>query len=92
MKISEMEAALAKIKAQHGDIELTIHRSGYGGYEVTTVADVTSTTESLWRMEDGDEKSIKTIFPEWDGEEESIDSIADKRVAQISMGGTLYTT
>ena len=92
MKISELINQLEELKNEHGDIEVLTKEDGFGGYAMHT-CEGTNTHEiypgDLY--ETGDE-SVKEFFPEWDGDEDTLEDFEPINCAVILSGHVLYST
>lgn len=96
MKISKLIAKLEAVKAKHGDIPVFIEQQGYGGHALHTT-EAKDSLQNLTLMtllhsdQELDEKEIKKIFPEWDGDIDSEQDLKTKYF-EISTGTMLYAT
>ena len=96
MKISELEAQLAILKAKLGDVQILVEEKGFGGYAMHTC---TGAKESSINSGDLGENGypnndvIQELFPEWDGNEDSLEDLdSEVTCVEINLGTMLYST
>lgn len=96
MKISELIKELEEFKTNNGDLEILTREDGFGGYAMHTCDGVENRTSKLYAYEcnenGSNEKIIKKLFPQWDGNDDSLDDIEPISCAVISSGTMLYAT
>jgi hypothetical protein len=95
MKVSELIAVLEKVQAAEGDILICVKEHGFGGYNVSTM---TASADSFDEIspadceEEPDRPTATELWPDWDGEEETIDSIPPVKVLLLHTGLIIYST
>jgi hypothetical protein len=92
MKISQLIEKLEEFKSRLGDAEVLVEERGFGGYAMHTVRNVSEDGLCGGSIEDRPDDSIlKDIFPEWDGDQDTLDDQEIKCVS-LSTGTLLYAT
>jgi len=94
MKISELIKELEEFKAKHGDLVVVSKEDGMGGYGMLLSEGISKYPDTIngYHFEDiDDEQNIKKVFPEWDGNEDTLDDL-EVKVAILYTGDTLYST
>ena len=96
MKISQLIKTLEGLQASLGDVPVVIEERGYGGYAVHTCGAVNKSSIRTYDLgEDGypDADTLKELFPQWDGQEDSFEELdAECICVEIQMKTCLYST
>jgi len=93
MKISTLIKQLEEIKEKYGDLPILIYEQGFGGHALLTFGRCEKSemyAGSLLEDDNLDEKQVKEIIPEYDGNEDSLDKDFD--YVQISGGSMIYSS
>jgi hypothetical protein len=96
MIISELINELEEYKKTHGDLLVVSRSDGFGGYAMSLSGGIyckgSPDTINGWDFEDiDDELGIKSVFPDWDGTEDSLDELSED-VVVLCAGSNIYTT
>lgn len=95
MKIKNLIKKLSKIESKHGDVEVFIEVSGFGGHSIHKITDDVSLSafnlQDLLYSDFSDEKTIKNIFPEWNDDMDSEQELTIDYV-ELSASSVLYST
>jgi hypothetical protein len=98
MKISDLIKQLEAAKEKHGDIHVFTKEYGMGGEAYYTCGGVSKHTEAIYP---GDilehmqlsEAEIKELFPEYNGDEDTLEKMPGYSVGIVIAGGNLiYAT
>lgn len=93
MKISELILELENFKTKNGDTEVLTREDGFGGHAMHTCDGISSDKLYAYECaENGNEKIIKELFPEWDGDDDSLDDLKPLSCVVINSGTMLYAT
>ena len=92
MKLSDLIRSAQYVLDNHGDCEVLIHRSDYGGYKMLEVNSAKK-SDMCFNEEITDyltEQEIRAYLPDYDGTEETL--YEDFTYFEIKAGATILTT
>jgi hypothetical protein len=98
MKISKLIKELEKFKNLHGDAEVLTRIDGFGGYGIHNCGGISEDqlypSEFYEGGEDGNvtDTTIKELFPEWNGDHETLDNMNPITCVVINNGHPLYSS
>ena len=98
MKITDLIKKLEDIKEKDGDVPIVVKHDGFGGYGILICDGVIQTTISPWAMAEGGEygnitdKDIRIFFPNWDGNDDSLDTMDKAKCVCINGGKLIYAS
>ena len=92
MKLSDLIRSAQYVLDNHGDCEVLIENSGFGGYEMLEVKSVKKSDMCLGEEETDNmtEEEIKVYLPDYDGTEET--RYEDFTYFEIVAGSSILTT
>lgn len=98
MRISELINQLEQTKKEFGDIHVFTQVSGFGGRAVYTCIGPSKWTEKIYPNQllehmSLDTEEIKKLFPNYNGDEESLETMEETAIGvAIESGDLIYST
>lgn len=94
IRISELIKTLEELKDKHGDVPVLTKEDGFGGYAIHEAAlpDDYELFISDFFEEGSNTEKAKEFFPEWNGEDNTIDDIKPITCVCMYTGSTIYST
>jgi len=98
MRISQLIEQLEKAKKEHGDIHVFTKEYGFGGEAYYTCGGVSNDIEEIYpgdilEHRQLNDEQIKDLFPEYNGDEETLEEMQNTALGISIKNGTLiYST